>query len=296
MKNLFGWIRDPRLFLWFIWRKCSRLIKSDELYLKVYYRLRMREKLDLKNPITFNQKIQWLKIHNKDKKYRQLVDKYEVRKIIQEIIGNEYLIPLLGVWDRFDDIDFEKLPNEFVLKPNHISGSVVICRGKENFNFKKAKKILSKALKRNYYYAGRETPYKNVRARIIAEKYMVDESGEELKDYKFFCFNGVAKLLYIASERNKGRTKFNFYDINFNPLPFTNAHGRSDRQFVKPENFDKMISLAEKLSAGFAHVRVDLYNVSGEIYFGEYTFHHMGGIFPFKPKEWDKRLGDMIEL
>jgi hypothetical protein len=225
-----------------------------------------------------------------------MVDKYEVRKIIEKEVGEEYLIPLLGVWDNFKDIDFKILPNQFVLKPNHVSGSVVVCTDKTTFNLKKAERVLNKALHRNYFYDGRETPYKNVKPCIIAEKYMVDESGEELKDYKFFCFNGEPKLLFIATDRNIGKTKFDFYDIDFNHLPFTNGHDNSTKPILKPENFDKMIDLAGKLSKGIPHVRVDFYNINGKIYFGEYTFHHWGGIIPFKPKEWDKKLGDLIKL
>jgi hypothetical protein len=256
----------------------------------------MKEKLNLERPITFNQKLQWLKLHNTDERYTRMVDKYEVRKIIEQEIGQEYLIPLIGVWDKFDDIDFKTLPNQFVLKPNHISGSVVICKGKETFNVRQARKTLNKALRRNYFYSGREKPYRNVRARIIAEKYMVDESGKELKDYKFFCFNGVPTLLFIATGRNIGNTKFDFYDLNFNHLPIKNGHENSNIPLAKPNNFDQMVDLAARLSKGIPHLRVDLYNVGGKIYFGEFTFHHWGGITRFEPEEWDYKLGQLINL
>jgi hypothetical protein len=256
----------------------------------------MKENLDLKNPKTFNQKLQWLKIHNIDPKYEKMTDKYEVRKIIKEIVGEEFLIPLLGVWNYFDEIDFEKMPNQFVLKPNHLSGSVVVCRDKSTFNINEARKILTRALRKNYFYGGRETPYKNIKPRIIAENYMVDESGEELKDYKFFCFNGSPKLFFVATGRNIGKTKFDFFDLDYNHLPFTNGHGNANIPIMKPKNFNQMVEIAKKLSEGIPHVRVDLYNVDGKIYFGEYTFHHWGGIVPFEPREWDEKIGEMIDI
>lgn len=256
----------------------------------------MREKLDFRNPITFNQKLQVLKLINKEPKYTQMVDKYEAREIVKKKIGERYLIPLLGVWDKVEDIDFDQLPNQFVLKPTHNSGTVVICKDKSKFDLKAARKKLNKALRINYYYGGREYPYKNVKPRIICEKYMVDPSGEELKDYKFLCFNGEPRILFVASNRSID-VRFDFYDMELNRLPFTTGeHNFSKDSITRIESFDEMIHIANKLSKGIIHIRIDLYNIQSRVYFGEFTFHHNGGVVPFHPNEWDKKLGDLINL
>lgn len=271
-------------------------IVSDALYLKVYYRLMMREKLDLHNPKTFNQKTQWLKLHNKKERYTKMVDKYGVREIIKKEIGEEYLIPLLGVWNEFDDIDFSKLPDEFVLKTTHDSESLIICKDKSKLDIDSARKKFNKSLHSNYYYRGREYPYKNVPPRIICEEYMVDESGKELKDYKFFCFDGEPKFFFVGSNRFSG-LKLAYYDMNLNRLPFnTGKYGKPDETVTKIESFDKMTEIARKLSEGIPFVRIDLYNITGKIYFGEFTFFHDGGISPFNPPEWDRKFGDLITL
>jgi hypothetical protein len=252
-------------------------------------------KLNLKNPKTYNEKLQWLKLNDRKPEYVQMVDKYEVRKYVADKIGEEHLILLLGVWDTFDAINFDKLPDKFVLKNTHDSGSVYICNGKQNFDVRDAKKKISKALKRNYYYSRKEWPYKNIKPRIIAEQFMVDESGKELKDYKFFCFDGVPELFYVATDRPHD-TRFDFYDINFNHLPFKQVHPWSTKNIVKPEGFSEMLEIAAKLSQNIPHVRVDLYNINGKIYFGELTFFHEAGLGPFKPEVWDKILGDKLKL
>ena len=227
-----------------------------------------------------------------------MVDKYEAKKYVADKIGEEYIIKTLGVWDKFDDIDFSTLPNQFVLKTTHDSGGVVICKDKSTFDIKIAKEKLEKTLKRNYCFMNREWPYKNVKPRIIAEEYMVDESGYELKDYKFFCFDGKVKVLFVAKDRTKANeeTKFDFFDENFNHLPFTNGHPNSEPPYVKPQNFEKMKELAEVLSKDIPHLRVDFYNINGKIYFGELTFFHWSGLTPFEPEEWDYKLGSWINL
>lgn len=271
---------------------------NDEEFLKKKFRLCIGKELNLENPQTFNEKLQWLKLYDRKPEYTQMVDKYEAKKWIAERIGEEYIIPTLSVWDSFDEIDFDKLPNQFVLKTTHDSGGVVICRDKNNFDKKEAKKKLEKSLKRNYYWHGREWPYKNVKPRILAEVYMVDESGYELKDYKFFCFNGKMKVFFVAKDRQKEgeETKFDFFDENFEHLPFTNGHPNSEPPYFKPENFEKMKELAEKLSQGIPHLRVDFYNINGRIYLGELTFSHWSGFVPFEPEEWDYTLGSWLEL
>ncbi len=270
----------------------------DDEYLKRLFRQQMGYELDLDNPQTLNEKLQWLKLYDRKPIYTTMVDKYEVKKYVADIIGEEYLIPTLGVWNHFDEIDFASLPDQFVLKCTHDSGGLVICRNKQKLNLAKARKKINKSLQRNYYYWGREWPYKNVKPRIIAEQYMEDNATHELRDYKFFTFNGVAKALFIASERQTAgeETKFDFFDMDFIHLPFTNGHPNAEVAPAKPETFAEMKELAEKLSKGIPHVRVDFYEVNGKAYFGELTFSHWSGFIPFDPPEWDKIFGAWIEL
>ena len=271
---------------------------SDERYVKWKYYLNFRKKLNLDHPQTFNEKLQWLKLYDQHKEYTQMVDKYEAKKYVTSIIGEEYIIPTLGVYNSFDEIDFDELPDQFVLKCTHNSGGIVICQDKSILDIPNARKLMTKWLKVNPYWKNREYPYKNIPPRIIAEKYMVDESGIELKDYKFFCFGGEAKCLFVATDRGvKGEeTKFDFFDLEWNHLPFTNGHPNSTKQIKKPENFDKMVKISEKLSQTIPHVRVDLYNINGNIYFGELTFFHWSGLIPFVPAKWDEVLGSWLKL
>lgn len=271
---------------------------KDETYLKICYRAIFRRKLNLFNPKTYTEKIQWLKLYNRDPIYTKLVDKYEVKAFVASVIGDNYIIPTIGVWNKFGDIDFSKLPNQFVLKSTHDSGGVVICKDKKLFNFEAAKEKLEKSLKNNFYYMGREWPYKNVAPRIICEQYMEDNSDQELRDYKIFCFNGKAKALFVATEReNKAvDTKFDFFDMEYNHLNIINGHPNAEKLPHKPEHLLLMKQLAEKLTRDFPHVRVDFYEANGKIYFGELTFFHFSGFTPFEPQEWDYRFGDWLEL
>lgn len=273
-------------------------ILSDRLFLKVLFRLRMGYKLNLDNPVTFNEKLQWLKLNNRKPEYTQMVDKVGAKEYVASIIGEEYIIPTIGVWDRVEDIDWEALPNQFVLKCTHDSGGIVICPDKTKLDISAAKRKLKRGLKRDFYSQNREWPYKDVKRRIIGEVYMVDESGYELKDYKWFCFDGVPKALFIATDRGvKGEeTKFDFFDADFNHLPFTNGHPNSPHTILKPQGFEKMKELAAKLSEGQPHLRVDFYDINGKIYFGELTFYHWSGTTPFEPVEWDYKFGEWIKL
>ena len=275
----------------------SRII-PDKPYLKILYKGYVGKKLNLDSPKSYNEKLQWLKLFDRDSKYTKLVDKYEVKKYVSSVIGNQYIIPTLGVWDSFDDIDFASLPDRFVLKCTHDSGGVVICKDKSTFDKVKAKRIIQSSLKKNFFYEGREWPYKNVKPRIIAEKYMEDSRTQELRDYKIFTFGGVAKALFIASDRqvSSRETKFDFYDMDFKHLPFTNGHPNANASPAKPETFETMRKLAEKLSENIPHLRVDFYEVNGNVYFGELTFSHWSGMMPFDPPEWDKQFGDWITL
>ena len=270
----------------------------DSLYLRYVYWRCMGKWLNLSNPQTFNEKLQWLKLHDRNPLYTMLVDKYAVKKWAADKIGEQYIIPTLGVWKHFDEIDFDKLPVQFVLKTTHDSGGVVICHDKNTFDKQAARKKLEKSLKTNFYYMGREWPYKDVPRKIIAEKFMVDEQTHELRDYKFFCFNGTPKMLFIATDRQNPteETKFDFYDMDFNHLPFTNGHPNSHKPIAKPETFDEMVKLAAILSKNIPHVRVDLYEINGKVYFGELTFSHWSGFVKFEPHEWDKKIGDLLKL
>ena len=271
----------------------------DKIFLKWKYKKILGKKLDLNNPQTFNEKLQWLKLYNRKPEYTKMVDKYEVKEYIKEIIGEEYIIPTLGVYDKFEDIDFDKFPDKFVIKCTHDSGGLVIVKDKKKLDIQKAKEIINKSLKNNYYYVSlREWPYKNVRPRIIIEKYMEDDKDKELRDYKYFCFDGVAKLMFIASERQNMNleTCFDFFDMNFQHLDIRNGHPNAKEPPHKPQNFDLMKKLAEKISKGIPHVRVDFYEVNNKVYFGEITFFHWGGVVPFEPEHWDKKIGDLLKL
>ena len=201
------------------------------------------------------------------------------------------------MWERFEDVDFNVLPDQFVLKCTHDSGGLVVCTNKSKLNIKDVKSKINHALKRKYFLNTREWPYKNVKPRIIAEQYMVDESEYELKDYKFFVFDGLVKAMYIVTDRlAETETCFDFFDRDFNHLPFTNAHPNAQQAIKKPDNYEEMVEIAEKLGKGLPQARIDLYNINGRIYFGEITFFHMSGMKPFNPEEWDYKFGSWIEL
>lgn len=270
----------------------------DKVFLEAAFRARFGRKLNLNNPETFNEKLQWLKLYNRKPEYTKMVDKYLVRDYVKEKIGEEYLIPLLGVWDDPEKIDFDELPTQFVLKCNHNSGlGMCICKDKNSLDINKVKEELKKGINQNYYLTSREWPYKDVPRRIIAEKYMVDESGYELKDYKFYCFDGKVKLVMINSDRmSSEKTKANYFDENYQPLDFVWGYENAEIPPQKPEKFEEMKYLAEKLSEGISHVRIDFYQTPSGIYFGEITFFDGSGFDAIEPIEWDYKIGSWIKL
>lgn len=271
----------------------------DRAYLRFWYWLNMNKNLNLNNPQTFNEKLQWLKLYNRKPEYTMMVDKYAVREYIKEKLGEEYLIPLLGVWDSPDDIDFDKLPNQFVLKCNHNSGlGMCICKDKSKLDINKVKKELKKGLKQNYYLTGREWPYKDVPRKIVAEKYMEENPDEELNDYKFFCFNGTPKLILVCSDRfSNGGLRENFYDTNWNLLNMKRPDTSNSKQpQSQPQKLGNMLQLAAAISEKFPFVRIDFYEIKGKVYFGEITFFPASGLKRFIPEEWDYKLGEMIDL
>lgn len=282
----------------------------DKQYLRLMYWAILHKKLDLRYPKTFNEKLQWLKIYDRKPEYTVMVDKYAAKQYVADRIGEQYIIPTLGVWENFDDIDFESLPNQFVLKCTHDSGGLVVCKDKSKLDKVAAKEKIEKSLKRNYYWSGREWPYKNVPPRIIAEKYMSDSQGtngeeislkdnkvDDLKDYKFYCFDGAVRFVMINSDRNSDKpTKADYFDRDFNWLDFTWGYGHAEVRPEKPDKFEEMITIAEKLSKGLPHIRVDLYECNGQIYFGELTFYDGSGFDEISPVEWDYKIGDYIKL
>lgn len=288
-------IKNPEMFLIKPLTKFSKFF-SDEFYVKTNFRLRMGKKLDLINPQTFNEKLNWLKLYYRKPALTKMVDKYEAKRYVANLIGGEHVIPTFGVWNTFEEIDFDELPNQFVLKTTHDQGGVVICKDKNLFDFKFARKILNKHLKIKHFYISREWPYKNVKPRIIAEKYMVDGSMKELPDFKFFCFDGVPKALYVATDRQGNKVKFDYFDMEFNHLNFRQQYEQSEKEVERPKSFDKMVELTKILSKGLPHVRVDFYEIDEQVFFGELTFFHHGGHTPFYPEKWDYKLGSWVSL
>ncbi len=280
-----------------LWMLFSPIIKSDEFYLKVLFFICMHRRGNFNNPITFNEKLQWLKLYAYKPEYTIMVDKYLVKEYVANKIGKEYVIPALGVWNNVDDIDFDKLPNQFVLKTNHDCGGLVICKDKSKLNLKFAKSKLKKHLEYDYSLPGRDKPYKYVERKVFAEEYMEDIKTKELRDYKFFCFNGVVRAMFIATERQKRKEPyFDFFDADFNHLDIRQGHPNAPCIPEKPSCFNEMKILASKLSTGIPQVRVDFYEVNGRIYFGEFTFYHFGGMTRFIPEKWDRVFGEWINL
>lgn len=287
--------RSPRLLFLILWDR-SAFLFPDKFFLKVKFRLTMGYWMDFDNPQTYNEKLQWLKMNDIHPEYTNLVDKVEVKKYVSSVLSDKYIIKTLGVWDSVEDINWDALPRQFVVKSTSDSGGVIVCKDKSTLDINKAKNKLRGLGGRNYFHSSKEYPYKDVPHRFIAEEYMEDESGTELKDYKFFCFDGVPKFLFVATGRQQNDTRFDFYDLDFNHLPIKNGHPNAEKWPSKPQNFEEMIEVARKLSKGIPHVRVDLYNVNGEIYFGEMTFFHWSGMVPFEPFEWDYKFGNYLEL
>lgn len=269
-------------------------IMDDRRYLNMLYNYTFGHNIDLENPKTFNEKLQWLKVYDRNPNHSKLVDKYDVKKYVSEVIGHEHVIPTIGVWDNIEEVDFDTLPDQFVLKCTHDSGSVIIRTNRDNYDICTAKTKLVQALRTNYYWNAREWPYKNVRPKIIAEPLLEDGN---LVDYKFLCFGGQVRVIFICSERNSpSGLKVTFFDREWNRLPFERHYPSERKTIEKPEKLNEMIELAERLSKGICFVRVDLYYSSGHIYFGEMTFFPGGGMEEFTPEEWDYTFGSWIDL
>lgn len=288
------YLTHPSVTLPALWAKFSDRYAIEQQWKNV-----MGYPLDLENPKTFNEKLQWLKLYDHNPLYTTLVDKYKVKEWVAQKIGPQYVIPTLGVYKSINEIDFDKLPDRFVLKCNHDSGSFCICKDKRTFDKQSALKKLDSALKKNFFYHSREWAYKNVKPLIIAEPYLEDEVSHDLPDFKFFSFNGLVKFMFVVCDRNKTEkeTTFDYYDIDFNHINVKkNTNPNSETPIEKPQCYDEMIRLASILSEGFPHVRVDFYQVNGKVYFGEMTFYNHAGMAIFEPMDFDYLLGRYLVL
>ncbi len=296
MKKILYYICNPKKAMIYLMNKNFFWFLTDKVYLKLKFRLVMGEKLNLRNPQTFNEKLQWLKLYNRKDIYTTMVDKIKAKEYIANTVGEQYLIPTIGVYDNVDNINFDNLPNQFVIKCNHNSGlGMYICKDKSKLDVKKVKKELKKGLSQNYYLTSREWPYKNVQRRIIIEQFLTEQNSECLTDYKFFCFNGIPKIMYISKDFAEKPTT-DFFDMNFKYLKIKMKDDNSKVIPSKPEKFDEMKKIAKKLSRNIPFLRVDMYYINNNIYIGELTFFHNSGMVRISPKEYEKILGDYIDI
>ena len=275
-----------------ILNKVGRIL-PDKLYLSLLFYHHFHRWMDWKNPKTFNEKLQWLKLHDRKPEYTRMVDKYLVRDYIKEMIGEQYLIPLLGHFEKFDDIDFKQLPNQFVLKCNHGSHCSMICQDKDSFNKDEARQNFDRWLKKNYFWVYREYPYKNVRPCIVCEKFMSNDGGVP-EDYKVFCFDGVPQLIRVDLGRFVDCT-YNFYTTDWKRSEIKRG-ACSSEDTECPECLQEMLELSAKLSKGIKHLRVDWYVIQGKLYFGELTFYNAGGFSHFSTYEDDLKCGEFLRL
>lgn len=271
---------------------------SDEKYIKLMFKNKLGYCPNFEQPATYNEKIQWLKLNDRKEDYINIVDKFEVREYIKNLIGDQYLVPLIGVWESVEEIPFDELPNQFVLKGTHNSGGVIVCLDKKQLDLEDTKKKLAKILKRNYYYQGREWPYKHIKPRIICEKYMGNENGRLPEDYKIICFNGEPQNIMVCTGRETGNVRYYFFDFDWNFLPYNRVDVNTPKDFTlpKPKNIDEMKHLAKILSKPYDLSRIDFYEIDGKIYFGEITLYPASGIDIDITKEIDELWGKQINL
>lgn len=269
------------------------VILPDSIYIKMVYYTKLKRRMNLANPKTYNEKLNWLKLHDRKAQYKIMVDKYDAKEYVARLIGEKYIIPIYGVWNHFNDIDFSVLPEQFVLKTTHDSGGVVIVRNKSEMEKGKVKNTIEGSLNNNYYYLCREWPYKDLKHRIIAEKVI---SETVPNDYKFFMFNGRMDSVMVCTDRESGHPTFRFYDEKWKRLYYQKKELEPKTDVEKPENYEEMIEIAKKLSEGFLHVRVDLYNVNGKVFFGELTLFDQGGFDTDISYDTDLYWGSKIDL
>lgn len=288
-------VHDRKQFEILLFRKMAPLYKDDEKYLKKLFKMSLGYDLNIVNPQTFNEKLNWIKLYNRNPIYTSMADKYEVKAFVAERIGEEYVVENYGVWNSWEEIDFSTLPNQFVLKGTHDSGGAFVCRDKESFDYTFVGDQLKKNLKRDFYTSSREWPYKNIPHRIIADQLLDDHTGNELRDYKFWCFNGKPTYMYCTVKTSMDNTFENFYDMDFKPVMIDHGFPRHRPEFEKPSQFELMRKLASVLSKNIPFVRVDFFQVENKVYFGEFTFFDWAGLRPFGG-DWDTRLGELIVL
>lgn len=284
---------------WFFFLSSRGLLRwmDDERYIRRVYRYVLGKELNLENPRTFNEKIQWLKLYARDPSYTRLVDKYAVRDFVSERLGEGWCVPLVGgPWEHFDEIDFDALPEQFVLKCTHDSGGLVICRDKQRLDREAAKKKLERCLKRNYYWANREWPYKNVPPRILAEQYLQDGDNPNLNVYKILNFDGVPTIIQTIQNDKTSEESIDYFDVEWKLLPMKQNFPNSAHPLPRPQTLPQMLEAAEKLSAGFPLLRTDFYECNGRPWFSEITLYSDTGLGVFEPEDWDARLGELIPL
>lgn len=294
--------QSPNLFIAQLLHDFPFLL-SDKLYIKVVYWLKMGKRLDLKNPQLFTEKIQWLKLFDRNPCYSIFVDKYEVKNYVATKIDKKHIIQTLGLWDNVDDINWNNLPRKFVLKTTHGGGGggVILVRDKKMIRISDIEKKLRKSMKQKIYEYNREWPYKNVKPRIIAEEFLESKTANgssDLVDYKFYCFDGKPLYCQVIMNRSTHET-IDFYDMQWNLMPFVGLNPKCEnsiKPISKPMHFDEMMIICRELSSGLAFARIDLYDIDNKIYFGEITLYPSGGYGRFKPSEWDKRLGELLNL
>lgn len=298
MKKIINFFNNPLQFL--VWLdKINVLRLSDKNYISILYKTVFKQKINLDNPKTFNEKLQWLKLNDRKDVYTMMVDKYKAKEYVSKIIGKEYIINTLGVYDSFDSIDFEKLPNQFVMKCTHDSGGLVIVKDKNKLNIKEARKKITKSLKNNYYLLGREWPYKNVEPKIIVEEYMEDYKYNELRDYKVYAFNGKCDYVMLCFDRFNDGPKFIYFDKDWNMKKEFSNDGMKYGDVIKidkPKNLNKMFEFSKILSENIPFVRVDFYEVNGNLYFGELTFYPSSGLDNSRPKELQEYLDNKLVI
>lgn len=290
-------LKDPRIIILKMIGQGMFEWMPEERIIKIMYKIKMNKDIDLEKPTTFNEKMQWLKLYDRKDEYTIMVDKYEARNYIADKVGKEYLVPLLGVWDNFDEISFDDLPNQFVLKTTHDSGGVIVCQNKSELNWEKARKKINKCLKTNYYYRGREYPYKNIKPRIIAEKYLASPEGD-LKDFKIMCFNGKPKIILTCSERfYDSGLKLDFFDTEWNHLDVCRPKAsNSSHKIERPTHLEEMLFISKEIAKDMSFVRVDFFEVNNKIYLGEITLYPSSGFEAFVPESFDNILGNILEL
>lgn len=276
----------------------SNKLWSDKLFIKIKFWLNTGYWPNLKNPKSFNEKLQWLKLYDRNPEYTVMVDKIKSKEWVYDKLNDKtVIIPTIGVWESIEDLNLDSLPDKFVLKTNHDSGCVHICTDKSKFDIDKAKKDLDKSLRNNYFYVGREWPYKNVKPLIFAEKLLEFDSSGDVPDYKLMCFNGKVVCSFVCTGRNTPEgLHVTFFDRDWNVLPLERKYKKSTVAISKPKNYEKMVRYAEVLSAGIDFLRVDFYSNGDNIYIGELTFYPGNGWESFNPIEWDYRLGEYINI